>query len=460
MSARKNTLFWLFLVGVVHGNFCGELLATPPNIVVIIADDQAYGDFGFMGNPLVQTPHIDELVSRSATFINGYVPYSVCRPSLDTLLTGLYPHQNGIYFNRPYFDLPHTLENRQRANHLVRRVPTLPELLSRAGYRTLQTGKHWEGDYANAGFDEGMTLAKPHPIEQEPAFAAFGMKSGHSNGDAGLLIGRRTMQPIFEFVDRTIEAKKPFFVWYAPFLPHLPHNAPRKYVALYEKDRRVPDHAVPYYACISWLDATVGDLLKYLESREQLQQTMVVFIVDNGWGPAPTNAGEEIIKKIKNTPFEQGIRTPLLVRWDGHARPRTHAGLVSSVDVMPTLLAAAGIPQMAKKLPGMNLLPIVTGEMNVPPRAVFGETYRGYARELGQPEQEVLYRWVRWGNYKLIVSSGPNQEKMLYDLAVDPNEFNNLAGAVDLESTQNELERRLEQWWNPQGQVRSNEEDG
>ena len=452
MSARKNTLFWIFLVAVVYGNFYGELLAKPPNIVLIIADDQAYGDFGFMGNPLVQTPHIDDLVSRSATFVNGYVPYSVCRPSLATLLTGLYPHQNGIYFNRPYFDLPHTLENRHRANHLVRQVPTLPRLLSRSGYRTLQTGKHWEGDYANAGFDEGMTLARPHPIEQDPACAALGMKSGHGNGDAGLLIGRRTMQPIFEFVDRTIEANKPFFVWYAPFLPHLPHNAPQKYMTLYEKDRRVPEHVVPYYASISWLDDTVGDLLKYLESREQLQQTMIVFLVDNGWGPAPASAGGEITRKIKNTPFEQGVRTPLLIRWDGKARPRTHAGLVSSIDVMPTLLAAAGIPHMAQKLPGMNLLPIVTGEMNVPPRAVFGETYRGAAGELDQPEQEVLYRWVRWGNHKLIVSSGPNQEKMLYNLAVDPNEFNNLAGAVDFESTQAELERRLAQWWNPQGQ--------
>ena len=211
-----------------------------PNLLLIISDDQGYSDFGFMGNPVVRTPQIDDLANQSARFVNGYVPYSVCRPSLATLLTGLYPHQNGIYFNRPYFDLPHILENRHRANYLIRRVPTLPRRLSQAGYRTLQTGKHWEGSYANAGFDEGMTLARPHPIEKEPAFAALGMRSGHSNGDAGLLIGRRTMQPIYDFIDRSSRAGKPFFVWYAPFLPHTPHNPPDEYLSLYEADPRVP----------------------------------------------------------------------------------------------------------------------------------------------------------------------------------------------------------------------------
>ena len=94
----------------------GDLIAASPNILLTISDDQAYGDFGFMGNPLVQTSLIDDLASRSARFVNGYVHYGVYRPSLATLLTELYPHQHVIYFNRPYFALPHTLENRHRAN--------------------------------------------------------------------------------------------------------------------------------------------------------------------------------------------------------------------------------------------------------------------------------------------------------------------------------------------------------
>lgn len=437
----------IFLLAVLGCGSIGPLAVAPPNILLIIADDQAYGDFGFMGNPLVRTPHIDDLASRSARFVNGYVPYSVCRPSLATLLTGLYPHQNGIYFNRPYFDLPHTLENRQRASYLVRRVATLPRLLSQAGYRTLQTGKHWEGDYANAGFDEGMTLAKPHPIERNPAFADLGMKSGHGNGDAGLLIGRQTLEPIYDFVDRTTKTGKPFFVWYAPFLPHLPHNAPRKYLDLYAQDPRLPAHLAPYYANITWLDETVGELLDTLEQRGYLHETIVVFVVDNGYVVDRENRNQAV--RSKNTPFEQGIRTPLLIRWDGQVRPGIHSGLVSTIDLMPTLLAAAGIDPSDQRLPGINLLPIARGRVPASPRAVFGEIYRGYAMELEQAEKEVLYRWVRWGNHKLIVPTRSSRETMLFDLAADPNELRNLAGNSQLRERQQELERFLDDWWDP-----------
>ena len=418
-----------------------------PNLLLIISDDQGYSDFGFMGNPVVRTPHIDDLANQSARFVNGYVPYSICRPSLATLLTGLYPHQNGIYFNRPYFDLPHTLENRHRANYLIRRVPTLPRLLAQTGYRTLQTGKHWEGSYANAGFDEGMTLGKPHPIEKEPAFAALGMRSGHSNGDAGLLIGRQTMQPIYDFVDRSSRAGQPFFVWYAPFLPHLPHNAPDKYLNLYEADPRIPSRLVPYYAAITWFDQTVGELLAFLQRRLLLENTLVLFLIDNGWVQDPQTPSSPV--RSKNTPFEEGIRTPLLVRWDGNIQPRTHPDLVTSIDVMPTLLAAAGIPDKKQDLPGMNLLPFASGEEPMSPRAIFGEIYRGYALELERPAREVLYRWIRWGHYKYIVSAEPDEEAMLFDLERDPTELNNRAKDPVFQMVRRELQKRLDHWWNP-----------
>lgn len=416
-----------------------------PNILLIISDDQGYSDFGFMGNSLVRTPHIDDLANRSARFVNGYVPYSVCRPSLATLLTGLYPHQNGIYFNRPYFDLPHTLENRHRANHLIRRVPTLPGLLSEAGYRTLQTGKHWEGSYANAGFDEGMTRGQPHPVEKDPAFAALGMRSGHGNGDAGLLIGRNTMEPIYDFVERSSQAGKPFFIWYAPFLPHLPHNPPDRYVETYRADPRVPTYLAPYYAAVNWFDDTVGELLAYLERRKFLENTLVLFLIDNGWLQDSENASRSV--RSKNTPFEAGIRTPILIRWDGRIESRTYSDLASSIDVMPTLLAAAGLSGKRQVLPGLNLLPYVSGKESMPARAVFGEIYRGYALKLGQPEREVLYRWIRWGSYKYIVPTMPDEVPFLFDLQRDPTESNNRATDPAFQEQRKELERRLDGWW-------------
>ncbi|NQT14300.1 MAG: sulfatase-like hydrolase/transferase, partial [Planctomycetes bacterium] len=144
-----------------------------PNVVLILSDDQAYGDFGFMGNRDVETPHLDRLAAQSARYPNGYVPSSVCSPSLATLLTGLYPHQNGIHYNHPppgngafnrMTSLDEYVRVRSRSFYLIRSVDTLPRLLGdRAGYRTLQTGKFWEGHFSNAGFTDGMTVFKPVP---------------------------------------------------------------------------------------------------------------------------------------------------------------------------------------------------------------------------------------------------------------------------------------------------------
>ena len=187
-----------------------------------------------------------------------------------------------------------------------------------------------------------------------------------------------------------------------------------------------------------------------MRQRGLLKQTLVVFVVDNGYVVDPENGNLSV--RSKNTPFEQGIRTPILIAWEDEARPGTHAGLVSTVDLAPTLLAAAGIEESGRKLPGVNLLPAVRGRASLPPRAVFGEIYRGYAMELEQPEAEVLYRWVRWGNHKLILPEGSDKEKMLFDLIADPNELNNLAGSSQLRKRQRELERLLDGWWNPREQ--------
>jgi uncharacterized sulfatase len=203
--------------------------------------DQTYSDFGFMGHPHVRTPHIDRLAAKSARYPNGYVPSSVCRPSLVTLLTGLYPHQHGVHFNHPppgFAKLTQSPEIdkkqydalRNRATFLIRSVPTLPRILASEGYRSFQTGKYWEGHWRNAGFTEGKTTAEPSnkPDALGNKQLANGDLVAHGNGDHGLVIGRNTMHPIFEFVDDCHKENTPFLLWYAPFLPHLPHNSPQR----------------------------------------------------------------------------------------------------------------------------------------------------------------------------------------------------------------------------------------
>jgi uncharacterized sulfatase len=119
------------------------------------------------------------------------------------MLTGLYPHQHKVCWNDPPAGV-----DRNSVLHLMKNTPTVPRLLGEAGYVSLQTGKFWEGHYSNAGFTHGMSLNEVHG----------------RHGDEGLKIGRNTMQPIYDFIERA--EGRPFFVWYAPMMPHEPHNPP------------------------------------------------------------------------------------------------------------------------------------------------------------------------------------------------------------------------------------------
>ena len=112
---------------------------------------------------------------------------------------------------------------RQAGAEYVKKVDTLPKLLAEKGYRCLQTGKHWEGHWRNAGFTEGMTLAEPSGGANGDKQLPNGELVAHGNGDAGLDIGREGMQPIIEFLDE-VGDEQPFFIWYAPFLTHTPHD--------------------------------------------------------------------------------------------------------------------------------------------------------------------------------------------------------------------------------------------
>jgi len=415
----------------------------PPNIVMIISDDQGYRDFGFMGGGEVRTPNLDRLASKSARYPKTYVPSSVCRPSLATLLTGLYPHQHGIHFNHPP-----DKSQRQRAEYLIRSVQTLPRVLSAAGYRTLQTGKFWEGHYRNAGFTDGMTLGKPADIEPR-----LKLRSGHGNGDAGLAIGRETMQPIVRFIDEN--RAQPFFIWYAPYLPHTPHNAPEEYPQPYLGDPDVPRHRVQYYGACSWFDDTVGSLIDHIEAQGLAEDTLFVFVVDNGWQPALNG---KVDRRTKRSPFDLGLRTPVLLRWDGKIKPATHESLVSTVDLVPTMLAAAGLTNKMPGLPGESLLPSARGQVKLRNGPVYGEIYPGDATSLGYPSRHIAYRWVREGDWKLIVPHPDAKGRVyrnyvprtaLFNLAEDPREESDLAGMEEYASRVREMRRLLAAWWIP-----------
>jgi uncharacterized sulfatase len=410
--------------------------AEPPNVVMIIADDQAFGDFGFMGHPIIETPQLDRLAGQSARFRNGYVPSSLCRPSLATLLTGLYPHEHGVHFNDPP-DKSH----RRQAEYLIRAVPTLPRMLAKAGYASLQTGKFWEGHYRNAGFTHGMTHGDPAREDRHPA---LGLLRGR-HGDVGLTIGRDSMQPIDDLIGAP--AQGPFFIWYAPFLPHEPHNPPERLKQRYE-GRGLHDRLVNYYAMCTWLDETVGELMRALDKHRLAENTLVVFVVDNGW-ITDLDRPQGFAPRSKRSPYEPGIRTPILLRFPGRIPPGDHADLVSSVDLAPTILEAAGLADDAKPLPGRSLLGVAQGRAPLDRDAVFGEIFEHDASKLGDPAGDLLARWVRVGEWKLIDWRNPTNPDQLFQLAADPDERADRIDDPGGRDRVAELRRRLDQWWDP-----------
>ena len=407
-----------------------------PNIVLIIADDQAFTDFGFMGDQIVRTPHIDRLAAESARFTHAYVPTAMCRPSLATLLTGRYPHESGIYFNL-------APGNQQAAvERAFRSLDTLPDLLARKGYSSLQTGKFWEGHHENGGFTHGMTIGETTALADHETLHAF----VGPFGDHGLKIGREGLQPIFEFIEE--RGNEPFFVWFAPLIPHVPFTPPDEFAAVYD-DLGLDPRIAAYYAMCSWLDAKVGELLDYLDRKDLAKRTLVVFLSDNGFRPNLQSNQPFHSRRSKASPFELGVRTPILVRWPGHTRAATHVEPVSSVDLVPTFLEAAGLGELPLDLPGISLLASAEGRGGVQREAVFGEDYRYPATGVGDPAADLLHRWVRRGPWKLIEPTAPDSPPMLFRVAEDPLEQNDLAADTEWAPERAELEALLDAWWQP-----------
>jgi uncharacterized sulfatase len=413
---------WRGLVLSVLGLCVGAVTpaAAQPNVVLIVGDDQAWTDFGFMGHKIIQTPHLDKLAAESAVFPNGYVPTSLCRASLATLLTGLYAHQHKICCNDP----PDGVD-RTTMHPFIQNAPAVPRLLKAAGYRSLQTGKYWEGHYANAGFTHGMTTKGRH-------------------GDTGLVIGRQTMQPIYDFIDAS--KGQPFFLWYAPMLPHEPHNPPERLLKKYAAEGR-HEKLARYMAMCEWFDETCGELLAYLDKKGLRDNTLVVFVIDNGWiqetGPARTTRGW-FAPKSKLSPYDGGVRTPVLLRWPGRTKPGRYDDLVSTIDLAPTILTACGV-KPPEQLPGLSLLEVAGGKGRLARKAVFGEIYLHTSVDIDRPALNLTHRWVRQGDWKLILSEDKKSPAELYDLAQDPFEEKNRA--AESPNRVRELSQVLDGWW-------------
>ena len=406
----------------------------PPNIVMIISDDHLWSDYGFMGHPHLQTPHLDRLAAESRTFKRGYVTSSLCCPSLATIITGLYPHQHKVTSNDPAIPTgmkPREFQKsaefeagRETMSQFLESASTLPKMLQQKGYLSLQTGKWWQKHYSRGGFTHGMT-------------------QGGRHGDKGLDIGRKTLQPVYDFIGEAKKQQKPFLVWYAPMMPHDPHTPPKRLLDKYLR-KTSSEPVAKYWAMVEWFDETCGELMKHIDDNGLKENTLIVYITDNGWITNPMTG--RYADKSKQSQYDGGLRTPIMIRWPNQVKPETHRALAQSIDLVPTLLKAAGI-ESPKPLPGLNLLDDAAVNART---TLYGECFTHNFVDIQKPATSLKWRWIIDGNDKLILPNKANQPDdvtELYDLKNDPTEEKNLA--ADYADKVKVLQAKLDTWWKP-----------
>lgn len=389
-----------------------------PNVVLIISDDHAWTDYSFMDHSHARTPNIDRLAEQGVLFTRGYVTTAICSPSLATMLTGLHPHQHGITGNDPVRGKP-----RNEWLDPFFKKPLLPRLLADAGYLTLHTGKLWMGKPGLVGFTDDMGPTGRH-------------------GGQALDIGRKSMEPIYKFIDKAKEEEKPFFVWYAPFLPHTPHNPPARLLKKYAGVKNAK-----YLAMIEWLDETCGALMEQLKAKGVDDNTLVLYIADNGWN-----------EYGKAFPYENGVRTPVIARWPAKLKARRDdKGLVTNLDVMPTILSVCGV-KLPENLPGIDLLDT---EAVAARDTLFLSNFAHDMVSATEPEKSLWTRSCINGKWKLVAwvenppkvkpwnhgyrHKNPGAMLELFDLDKDPHETTNLAEKHP--DVVRALQSKLDGWW-------------
>jgi arylsulfatase A-like enzyme len=424
---------FIFLLAALSTT-CGAVFAADrPNILFIVGDDMGYADVGFHHCKDIPTPNLDALAASGVQFTSGYVSGPYCSPTRAGLMTGRYQTRFGHEFNPGGTNtgLPLT-------------ETTIADRLNRAGYTTGIVGK-W-----HLGAQRGM-----HP-QQRGFDEFFGFLGGaHSYfQSAGILRGTEPVREIDYTTDAFgreavafVERHKgtPWFLYLSFNAVHTPMDATddrlAKFAHIQDKQRRT------YDAMMLAMDEAIGQVLGKLRESGQEQNTLVVFISDNG---GPTMAGVAVngsrndpLRGSKRTTLEGGIRVPLVVSWPGYVKPGMFDQPVIQLDLTATALTAAGVEVKSdSKIEGVDLLPFLSGEAS------------------GAPHDALYWRFgdqmaIRAGNFKLVrydrnadTQTGRRNQGVtaakLYNLASDIGEREDLAASMP--DKVQELQAKWDAW--------------
>lgn len=456
---------WLLLL--VSAGFAAQ-----PNIVLIVSDDQGYPDLGCIGSKPLITPNLDKLAAEGVRGTSFYVTWPACTPSRGSILTGRYPQRNGLYdmvrndlvnFGHRYDAEEYAVSPEMTLGLDVREL-TLGDLLRKAGYATGCVGK-WDMGQARRylplqrGFDffygHGNNGIDYYTHERYGVPSLF-RGNERTEEDRGTYVTDVFRREALRFVNEQA-GKRPFFL-YLPF--NAPHGAssfgegtkegekklsegvqaPEKYVAMYRgkvKDERL----ARYCGAVTCMDEAIGAVMEAVEKAGQTENTLVVFLSDNG---GSGNGGNAPLRGQKSTMWEGGLRVPFIVRWPGKVPAgRVTDEFLTSLELVPTLLRAAnydgleetvgkdGRPsfalratkgETASSLDGYDLLPVLKGEAKSPREEMFWQRRGDKA--------------ARVGNWKWVESEKGGG---LYDLSTD------LGEKKDLSAEKPEVLRRLKE---------------
>jgi arylsulfatase len=453
---KIRTLFYLALLGglvLLAGAPMPPAGAQPrrPNIILILTDDQGYGDVGRHGNPILRTPNLDRLHDESVRFTDFHVS-TTCAPTRSALMTGRHDFKNGV---------THTILERER---MTLKATTIAQVLKSAGYTTGIFGKWHLGDEPEyrpdrRGFDEmfihgcgGIGQTYPGSCGDAPGNSYFDPVILHNDkfektsGYCTDVFFGQAMRWM-----KAVKGRRPFFAYITPNAPHSPLDVPEAYEKLYA-DKLPQDRAgkntAKFFGMVHNIDENAGKLVALLREQGIERDTLLIFMNDNGGteGVRVWNAG---MRGSKNTPYVGGTRAIGFWRWPGRLKPAAVDALAAHVDVFPTLAALAGAklsPAVKAQVEGRSLVPLLDDPKAGWPDRVLVRHIGRWPKGANPGDYKYTQVSVRDARWQLVNDNRENARRWaLYDLKNDPGQKSDVA--AEHPEVVRRLEAEYDKWW-------------